>query len=356
MKLVKFLPNRVWRVYLGGRLLDELQGVPHPADASFPEEWIGSTVPAINPQYPVENAGISVVLYPDGTTEKFDDFLRHESVDMLGSEEQHEPGFLTKLLDSAIRLPAQVHPTVEMAQKLFASSCGKTEAWIVLAGRQINGTEPYLLMGFNEQFDEEIFKREVLTGNLDESLKMMHRYPVVPGEVILIPGGLPHAIGPGVLVQEIMEPRDWVIQPENRCGEQELSCEDKFCGLDPEAALSAFDCRKSTLDELIEQVRQTPELIGESAGYRLTRLIDREKVKFFGSLKLELSGVWHRGDELAFFMAVTVISGEVKITSGTEEIILKTGESGAVGALADAVFSGNGTVLLALPPVKAQVR
>ena len=111
-----------------------------------------------------------------------------------------------------------------------------------------------------------------------------------------------------------------------------------------------------TWNELTDRVCQTPDVIRECADYRLIRLIDREKVKFFGSLKLELSGSWHREKEWALFMAVTVISGEVKITSGSEQISLKAGESGAVGALADAVFSGNGTVLLALPPVKAQVR
>ena len=49
MKLLKFLPNRVWRVYRGGACLDRLRGIANPADGSFPEEWIASTVAAQNP-------------------------------------------------------------------------------------------------------------------------------------------------------------------------------------------------------------------------------------------------------------------------------------------------------------------
>ena len=44
MKLLKFLPNRVWRVYRGGACLDRLRGIANPADGFFPEEWIASTL------------------------------------------------------------------------------------------------------------------------------------------------------------------------------------------------------------------------------------------------------------------------------------------------------------------------
>ena len=36
-------PNRVFRSYTGGGLLEALQGEAHPKDAHFPEEWVGST-------------------------------------------------------------------------------------------------------------------------------------------------------------------------------------------------------------------------------------------------------------------------------------------------------------------------
>ena len=51
-RMVKFLPNRVWRVYRGGAELERWRGAEKPEDGAFPEEWIASTVEARNPQHP----------------------------------------------------------------------------------------------------------------------------------------------------------------------------------------------------------------------------------------------------------------------------------------------------------------
>lgn len=39
---------RVWRTYSGGKLLEHWKGASKPADGVFPEEWVASTVQAIN--------------------------------------------------------------------------------------------------------------------------------------------------------------------------------------------------------------------------------------------------------------------------------------------------------------------
>ncbi len=41
-KLIELPQNRVWRTYLGGRMLDELVGKGDPCDSHFPEDWIAS--------------------------------------------------------------------------------------------------------------------------------------------------------------------------------------------------------------------------------------------------------------------------------------------------------------------------
>lgn len=355
MKLLKFLPNRVWRVYRGGACLDRLRGIANPADGSFPEEWIASTVAALNPQRNCPGEGISRVLLPDGSAERFDRVLEREAETLLGPDHPasagRTPGFLTKLLDSAIRLPVQAHPDREASRRLFRSPYGKTEAWIVLEGRRINGEEPYLLMGFNDCFDFEVFRREALTGVMEKTLGMMHRYPITPGEVILIPGGFPHAIGSGVLVQEIMEPTDWVIQPEARCGEQPLTMQDRFGGLDPDAALSVFHREILTLDRLRAKVLQAPVTLGEDDGATLTRLIDRDAVRYFGSLELKLRRTWERPGSLNCFMAGTVLDGHAAVTDGAETITLERGDTFAVGASARPRFTGRARILLALPPL-----
>ena len=353
MKLLKFLPNRVWRVYRGGANLDRLRGASTPADGSFPEEWIASAVTALNPQRGVEGEGISRVQLPDGTVERFDQVLARAGEELLGPERYaatggRTPGFLTKLLDSAIRLPIQAHPDRATARHLFHSPNGKTEAWIVLGGRVIDGEEPYLLMGFNERFDWELFRREALAGVMEKSIDMMHRYPITPGEVILIPGGFPHAIGPGVLVQEIMEPTDWVIQPEARCGEQPLTLQDRFGGLDPEEALSVFEHEILTPEALRRKVLQQPLEISNDADAVFTRLIDRERIGFFGAFRLELRRRWKRPESLNSFMAGTVLDGEVLISDGDEKLQLKRGDTFALSAAARPEFAGKAHILLAL--------
>src|SRR5215212_9088009 len=42
-------PNRVWRFYRGGLLLDRFRGVGDPADTDHPEDWVGSATRAWTP-------------------------------------------------------------------------------------------------------------------------------------------------------------------------------------------------------------------------------------------------------------------------------------------------------------------
>ena len=45
---VRLRSERAWRTYHGGKLIDELHGILPAADTHFPEDWICSTVQAIN--------------------------------------------------------------------------------------------------------------------------------------------------------------------------------------------------------------------------------------------------------------------------------------------------------------------
>ena len=62
---VFFRKNRVFRVYLGGKLLERYLGTEGP-DGNYPEEWICSTVRAINPGHtdPLEGRSLRA---DDGT-------------------------------------------------------------------------------------------------------------------------------------------------------------------------------------------------------------------------------------------------------------------------------------------------
>ena len=43
-----FASARVWRCYLGGKLLDEFLGAAEGADSNFPEDWLASVTLADN--------------------------------------------------------------------------------------------------------------------------------------------------------------------------------------------------------------------------------------------------------------------------------------------------------------------
>ena len=110
-KLVKepifFDRNRVYRIYLGGKQYTKIfehDGYDDGTDNFFPEEWIASKVKAINPRYFGKRDGVSVV---KGTEIFFDDLLRDHPEELLGGRKYD---CLVKFLDSAIRLPFQVHP------------------------------------------------------------------------------------------------------------------------------------------------------------------------------------------------------------------------------------------------------
>ena len=105
MKLLKFLPNRVWRVYRGGACLDKLRGVPEPADGSFPEEWIASTVAALNPQHGCPGEGISRVLLPDGSAEPFDRVLENNARSLALAKEN---GIDCILIDDAYEINTEL--------------------------------------------------------------------------------------------------------------------------------------------------------------------------------------------------------------------------------------------------------
>lgn len=160
LKPIKMLENRVWRIYLGGKLLDDLRGKDG-EDGYFPEDWLASVVTATNPPRDdaPEREGQSRVETADGPTVYLKDLIDENPEGFLGRGHIEKFGInfgvLTKFLDSAERLPIQVHPDKKAARELFNSDYGKTEAWYILGGRGINGEQPHILLGFKEDVTKE---------------------------------------------------------------------------------------------------------------------------------------------------------------------------------------------------------
>ncbi|MBA3846832.1 MAG: class I mannose-6-phosphate isomerase, partial [Planctomycetes bacterium] len=234
-----FQPNRVWRCYTGGLLLDRFLGRGPGQDGYFPEEWLASITRAENGEHSQgAEEGLSRLRRADGSPGPL----------MRGAIGDERLDVLCKFLDSAVRLPIQCHPDRAFARAHYRSEHGKTESWLILDTRRIDGEEPYLLIGFKPGIAPEAFARAVAAQDVRALEGMLNRIPVEPGDAYLIPGRVPHAIGPGVLMLEVQEPSDWVVQVERHCAGTRLSDQDMWGPLEPDVGLACFDYRGEALD------------------------------------------------------------------------------------------------------------
>jgi len=215
-QLLPLPDNRVWRTYTGGRLLDEIQSIVKPADTHFPEDWIASTTRAINPGRDEPEEGLSTVITPEGKfllanliAADLTGWLGETHVDRYGSKGM----ILVKFLDAAVRLHVQAHPTVPFAQARLGANSGKSEAYVILRTRP-EQAQPYIFLGFQRPPNREEFRRILEQQDIAAMEACFERIPVKPGDAFYVPGGLPHAIGEGVLMVEIMEPTDFVVRLE----------------------------------------------------------------------------------------------------------------------------------------------
>ena len=118
---IRLAPAQAWRSYRGGKLIAALHGA-QAQDSFFPEEWLLSTVVARNPGREDIVEGLSVV---EETGVELREYLKQDPEGLLGKGRQ-ETGLLMKLIDSAERLPVQVHPSRENALAVrLAEAAGK---------------------------------------------------------------------------------------------------------------------------------------------------------------------------------------------------------------------------------------
>lgn len=251
-------PNRVRRSYIGGHRIDALRGKNAP-DALCPEEWIASVTSAQNPGCP-PTEGLSRTR--DG---RFLSDILAEHPEYLGK--YSELPILLKLLDASERLVIQVHPTVEFAKENLNSPFGKTECWYVLSADP--GAHVYL--GFKEGITRkeliDCFERQ----DIERMLGLLHKIELSPGDIWLVDGGVPHAIGGGCLLAELQEPTDLMAVPERVTPSGRVLPEERLhCGLGFERMFDMFDYTGYSLEELKKRFyrkadgsSQTESLVGK---------------------------------------------------------------------------------------------
>ena len=238
-------------------MLGRLRGEPE-QDAYLPEDWVGSTTVARNtfltpapakpapplfagsveptPDSDDPEEGLSRVA--DGTLLR--DVIAADPVAWLG--EAHvarfgpETGLLVKLLDSAERLPVHAHPGRDFARAELGSAFGKTEAWIVVDTREGEGT---VWVGLREPVESAEYLEWIERRDVDRLLGSLNALSVRAGDVVYVPGGVPHAIGAGLLLVELQEPTDLSLL----CEWQgfPIRPEDSHLGLGWDRAVGALD-------------------------------------------------------------------------------------------------------------------
>jgi mannose-6-phosphate isomerase len=192
--------NQPRQYYRGGLAIAALRGVP-PASEFGPEDWVASTTT----RFGQESDGLSSL--PDGRLLR--DAVAADPRGWLGAEHVEAFGtstaVLVKLLDAGQRLPVHSHPSNTFAQRHFGSHFGKTEAWIVVG---TEGADPRVHIGFRDDVPRDTLAGWVSAQEGSALLDALNTTTVTAGDTVLIPAGLPHAIGAGVFIVELQQPTD----------------------------------------------------------------------------------------------------------------------------------------------------
>ena len=187
---------------------------------------------------------------------------------------------------------------------------------------------------------------------MPKSLEMVYKHDVKAGDVLLIKGGTIHAIGPGMLIYEIMEPTDFVVQPEKYCGEQMLSDGDRFGTVSPADAMNVFHYQARSREDAWNDTVIQSKLLSSDNNAEITELINRDKYKYFGAIKVDLHGSWAAEIIDKTFYSGTVVKGKLDIITEDTSLHLTAGESFFMPYDApESVFTGNAEIILTLPPV-----
>jgi len=348
----ELLANRVWRTYTGGKLLDRIEGKPDPADGRFPEDWVGSATRAVNAgREDLVDEGIGSARAADGAVHSMERIYTTDPAAALGAAHVAafgpQPQLLVKLLDSAMRLHVQAHPSAPWATRHLGSTSGKTEAGWILEARQ---EDPWVYLGFQRPPTPDAWRDMIDRQDIEAMTACFDRVPVAPGDVLLIEGGVPHAIGPGLLMVEIQEPTDYVVRCEFAHGGAELPESARTMGLGLDRVLDMFDYTAYPIDAVPERFGPRPRTIGQTeSGVEQVLLeapqtdrVEVRRVRTSGQFDLDVDGR---------FTILVVLSGRGTVTADGTALPLEPWTRVFLpGAIGSATLRGELELARCMPP------
>ena len=325
--LIKILPTRVYRVYKGGFLLDLFRGEKEPEDTNYPEDWICSTVRALQP-YGISEESISRI-EPIEEKKNIEELINLYPREILGDNHIGTYGYklnvLVKLLDSAIRLPLQCHPEKSFSRKYLNSNFGKAEAWFIVGTRRIS-EDPYILLGFKEKVDKKRLFSIIEKDDSETLVSLMNKIKVNPYDTYFIAPGVPHAIGEGVFMVETQEPTDFTISIERKCGDVVSTDQKCTINLGWDLALDAFDYTSYSEEKVKENFVMKKELISLSSTGKIYNLNGGSYMRSCFEI-LFLEGIKDAHLSFKSFASVVVLNGKGYIVRGRNEYPVKKGET-----------------------------
>lgn len=322
-QLITFMPNRVWRSYVGGKTLDYLQNVNKPTDSHFPEEWIASTVQAVNPGRESYIEGISKAIIASEPCD-FAQLIQSDPNYFLGPKHAKKyatnPMVLVKYLDSSVRLHFQAHPTAEFAKQKLNSNSGKAEAYYILDIRE-GISDPYIYLGFQHPPSRENLKQMIENQEIDNIESCFKKIPVKANDCFYIPGGMPHAIGEGILMIEVMEPSDWAVRFEFEKSGYTLPVEARFMKRGLDFCLDVFDYTQYTPEYIQQNFKQKARKIAQYNEHSYKEsLVDAATTDRFRICKSTILGSVIKTEDEFFIAVVTKGSCTIKTPSQTLQL------------------------------------
>nr|WP_221219576.1 class I mannose-6-phosphate isomerase [Prauserella isguenensis] len=332
--------NQPPQFYRGGAAIAALRG--DEAREYGPEDWVASTTTRFT-------GG------PDGLTRLPDgrwlaDAVTADPRGWLGDAHLRRFGdstaLLVKLLDAGQRLPVHFHPDDRFARSHFDSHFGKTEAWVVLG---TTGDDATVYTGFRETTSAATVRDWVRDQDAPSMLEALNAVPVTPGDTVVIPAGLPHAIGAGVFVVELQQPTDFSLTMEWR-GFLD-SPEQGHLGIGFDTALQVLDTSGWDAERLASLIRRGHNPDPDAAG-GTTELLAPLADGFFRADRLRPSEAPSDAVTLTPGFAVLVaIDGAGTLTSDRGGSAIARGDTVVVPYGAGPLrLSGGVTVLRCRPP------
>src|SRR5207247_5508436 len=124
---------------------------------------------------------------------------------------------------------------------------------------------------------------------------------VQAGDCLVVPAGVPHAIGAGIHMIELQEPSDWVVRCEARNGDLVLPEVQRYMGLGLDACLDVFDYRAYPLSAVRERFQQQPRDVARAAAFTEEEIIGPDYQEFFRLRRSRgtVPARWQGGDAVA---------------------------------------------------------